>query len=322
MLTVTNGDGAVAALSAAGIPGHIFPWRDVLHEGPVPADLSLPQLSRVRAGFIAGRGWGREDEVGRDFQKRDEKLETARHHDELILWFEHDLYDQLQLLQVLDQLAESPPEDTGISMICRDTFITHATAAQLREWFDQRARITAGQLDLGRRAWDAFRQPSPAAWAALLDQDTTELPYLAAAVERHLQEFPAPSDGLSRTERQILQALAEGHTTPRTLFRATMQMEDASFMGDHSFWLVLAGLASGEDPVVGARETFKYPPGVPVDDWFLQQPLEITTVGMEILAGKRDWIALHPIDKWLGGVHLTDSNRWRWDPRARQLLSS
>ena len=32
MLTVTNGDSAVGALKATGIDGHIFPWRDVLHE--------------------------------------------------------------------------------------------------------------------------------------------------------------------------------------------------------------------------------------------------------------------------------------------------
>ncbi len=322
MLTITNGDSAVAALSAAGIPGHIFPWRDVLHEGPVPAGLSLPELSRLRAGFIAGRGWGSEEDVSRDFQKRDDKLETARHHDELILWFEHDLYDQLQLLQVLDQLALSPPEDTAISMICRDTFITYATPDQLRQWFDERAPVAAAQFDLGRRAWDAFRQPSPESWAALLDQDTTDLPYLASAVERHLQEFPDPSGGLSRTARQLLQALAEGHTTPKALFRAAMQMEDASFMGDHSFWSVLAGLAGGQNPLVATNGALEWPPKVPVDDSFLQQPLEITTTGKEILAGNRDWIALHTIDKWLGGVHLTDSNRWRWDHRARQLLSS
>ena len=321
MLTVTNGDSAVGALKAAGIAGHIFPWRDVLHEGPVPADLTLAELSRVRAAFIAERGWGKLNAVEEDFRRRDEKLGTARHHDELVLWFEHDLYDQLQLLQLLDQLAIDPPEDTRISLVCHDTFITYANPAQLDGWFQERAPVTEAQLDLGSRAWEAFRQPDPTRWAALLDQDTSHLPYLAAAVERHLQEFPAPGDGLSRTERQMLTGLTEGHTTPRTLFRASMAMEDAAFMGDHSFWAILAGLAGGADPAVSASGRSRWPPAGPVDDDFLSQPLEITTTGSLILAGTRDFTTLNLVDKWLGGVHLS-ADRWRWDHGARQLLSS
>ena len=36
------------------------------------------------------------------------------------------------------------------------------------------------------------------------------LPFLAAALRRHLEEFPWTTDGLSRTERRILQALERG----------------------------------------------------------------------------------------------------------------
>ena len=34
------------------------------------------------------------------------------------------------------------------------------------------------------------------------------LPFLAGAIERHLEEFPDPTSGLSRTERQVLAAIA------------------------------------------------------------------------------------------------------------------
>jgi len=49
ILNITNGDCTVKLMAAAGIPGVILPWRDVLHDGPVPAGLSLEQLSAVRA---------------------------------------------------------------------------------------------------------------------------------------------------------------------------------------------------------------------------------------------------------------------------------
>ena len=61
MLHITNGDAAANVLRKAGITDPILPWRDTLHEGPVPAGLSLRELSRVRTEFIAECGWGRTD---------------------------------------------------------------------------------------------------------------------------------------------------------------------------------------------------------------------------------------------------------------------
>ena len=321
MLIVTNGDSAVSALKNAGIPGHIFPWRDVLHEGPVPATDSLEAQSDIRADYIAGRGWGSPDRVRQDFRLRDKKLATAQHHDELVLWFEHDLYDQLQLLQILWYLATRPPEDTILSLVCRDAYVTHTSVELLDEWFEDRASLDDAQISLGREAWEAFTQPTPELWVALLERDTAALPFLADSVERHLEELPGPADGLSRSERQILTAVEQGHTTPGAVFRACQEMEEAAFMGDASFWDVLSGLTLGQAPLLAAEGEFHLPVGPRPEPGFLSQPLDFTMAGTEVLAGKLDWLSLHQIDKWLGGIHLGPS-MWRWDPEARQLLSS
>src|SRR6185369_3265595 len=100
-LHITNGDFAVAVLRTAGMQGEILPWRDVLHEGPVRADVPLPELSKLRAKFIAGAGWGAEAQVAEQFALRDALLRAADGRAEVVLWFEHDLYDQLQLIQLL-----------------------------------------------------------------------------------------------------------------------------------------------------------------------------------------------------------------------------
>jgi len=57
MLNITNGGSAVNIMQLATIPGTFLPWQDVLHMGPVPDNLTLKQLSRVRAQFIADCGW-------------------------------------------------------------------------------------------------------------------------------------------------------------------------------------------------------------------------------------------------------------------------
>src|SRR5881392_2812238 len=89
-------------MSEAGVEGKIIAWRDVLHEGPVDSSLSLEELSKQRAQFIAEHNWDEFSHVSGDFRERDRVIQHLDFFDEVVLWFEDDLYDQLQLIQLLD----------------------------------------------------------------------------------------------------------------------------------------------------------------------------------------------------------------------------
>ena len=67
ILNITNGDSAVKIMQEAEIPGALLPWRDILHDGPVPESLSLDELSKVRAQFIVERGWGKPEHIEKGF---------------------------------------------------------------------------------------------------------------------------------------------------------------------------------------------------------------------------------------------------------------
>lgn len=197
MLHITNGDCAVAVLSQA-VQGSFLPWRDVLHEGPVRAGLSLEELSRERAKFIAEAGWGPLPEVQKNFAARDNAFRRAGEHDEIVLWFEHDLYDQLQLIQVLDGLSalRGPP----VSLVCEAEYLGEMAPERAAELFALRSPVLRRHLADAQAAWRAFRSPDPFAIEAV---KAPSLPFLGAALRRHLEEFPWTTDGLSRTERQI-----------------------------------------------------------------------------------------------------------------------
>lgn len=224
MLHITNGDCAAAVLSRA-VSGTILPWRDVLHEGPVRAGLALEQLSRERAAFIAKAGWGEPERVLQDFRSRDAAFGRAGQHDEIVLWFEHDLYDQLQLIQVLDGLAElrGPP----ISLVCEAEYLGTMAAERAAELFALRNPVTRRHFREAQAAWAAFRSPNP---QDIESVKPAALPFLAAALRRHLEEFPWTTDGLSRTERQILQALRRGPLPIAELLKAVRQ--EPVFLGD------------------------------------------------------------------------------------------
>src|SRR5256885_6160074 len=66
-----------------------------------------------------------------------------------------------------------------------------------------------------------------------LFRSVPELPFLAAALFRLLEEFPWAGDGLSRLERQALQALRDGPLPFAELFlRAHHRREEPVFLGD------------------------------------------------------------------------------------------
>jgi hypothetical protein len=123
-LIVTNGDAAGELLRRA-IPGtEVLPWRDVLHEGPVPLTATLAELTAIRADYLADRGWGDRGEIAAYLQARDRGLLHSKAFDRVILWFEHDLYDQLQLLQILDWFSrEETSADGSLLLVQASEFL-------------------------------------------------------------------------------------------------------------------------------------------------------------------------------------------------------
>jgi hypothetical protein len=292
-LHVTNGDSARVRIEEVGFSGSVLAWRDVLHDGPVPAGIGFVELREVRAGFIAAQGWAPLHEVLSDFALRDRRLEEAGGDDEVVLWFEHDLYDQLQLIQVLDRIGQ-PGLASRSSLVQADRFFSDISDEELRELWRSREPVRMEQLDLGRQAWSAFRSPDPRRVEAVAASDTSALPFLAAALRRQLEEFPALADGLSRTERGLLQAIAAGATTQEDAFVAAQALEEAPFMGDWSAFARLEELAAGESPLV------------------VLTPIGLTQIGELVLAREADRVELRGIQRWLGGVHLEGRAVWRW----------
>ena len=308
ILNITNGDSAVSIMKRAGIGGTLLPWRDVLHDGPVPAGLSLEELSGVRAGFIAERGWAALDAVVQDFAERDELLLTSDRYDKVVLWFEHDLYDQLQILQILDWFNQHRPIRPVLSMICVDQYLGMLSPAQMAAHSRYERVVTEEQLGLASRAWSAFRSATPTQWYTLLQQDTGALPFLAGAILRQLQEFPDCRTGLSRTASQALAIIADGEQRPGRVFGLCQQSEERMFMGDASFWIILQELLESTPPLLAMPEHTTL--SLPVTP---EQTLRITQAGTDVLAAKRNWLNSMEMDRWIGGVHLTPENCWCWD---------
>ncbi len=315
ILHITNGDSAVGLMKQAGIEGEILPWRDVLHDGPIPADLPLDELSGVRAQFIADQGWGAYTDVREGFRQRDDTLKSFRDFERIILWFEHDLYDQLQLIQILDWFRDQELGSTQLSMICTEQYLGEADVEQIRLLTQQEMAINDSQLTLAEWAWQTLRASSPEGWNNLFTDDTSALPFLKNALIRLGMEFPDHRTGLSFTEYQILDIMARGESRPGRIFQRYHALEDPRFMGDLSFFSRLKGLMAEPDPLIYTEDGMElsWPPTP-------DQRLHLTPQGKRVYGGHVDNAQIRPIDRWIGGVHITNSNLWRWDSQRQRVI--
>lgn len=330
-LHITNGDSAANLIRASTVEGDVLPWRDPMHHGPFPSGADLDELARIRGRYLSGPESDGEEAI-RDFVLRDEHLRASDNYDRVVLWFEHDLLDQLQLLQLLDWYATSDLTPGKLELICINEFEGFEPFRGLGELSkDQIATLTElcvpvsqAQVNLARVGWAAFRSDDPIQLHAFASSDLSALPFLQDALVRHLQEFPWSDNGLTRTEHQLLRLCAEGIEGPGPLFVANMELETALYMGDWPTYRNIGRLCSASDPLIelASGEPFIYPPFTRPDvDKFKQQSLRVTDYGMQVLDGKVDAFESMHRDIWLGGVHVVSGpGMWTWHAQTSAPL--
>jgi hypothetical protein len=319
-LHVANGTSTTRTIEAAGIPGARSIWADPLYEGPVPAGVSDDELMEIRGRYLAPHG---HVDPAHDFRRWRDVIAAHDSYDELVLWFEHDLFDQLNLIQLLAWMRERLPSDKAVSLVCIGSFpgrprfkgLGELTPGELAPLLHKRERVVEAQYSLAERAWMAFREPTPEPLDEFRSADLSPLPYLGAAITRFLEEFPWTTDGLSRTERRLMELAAEG---PIDLIAAFPRMHDdeaSYYVTDASLRACAVTLSSASPPLLTCS------PEAAADRRTLSGSVTLAEAGHAVMAGRTDRITLCGIDRWLGGVHLQGHGKmWRWDERRDAIV--
>jgi len=306
ILNIVNGDIVLENMKNSHIQGTFLPWGDFLHDGAVPEALSIEELSKIRAEFISQKGLGEFDKIYQEFKDRDSMLKTFKKYEKIFLWFENDLYDQLQLIQILDWFAKYASDNRNIYIVYPENYLSNSSSKELNSFLLYNKEIvTYNHFITARKAWSAFSSNTPYGWYKLLDDDTDSLPFLKDTVKRVLEEYPNSINGLSRTQHQILLSISiKGYHNPTDIFKDCQKMEERPFMGEIIFVYILKELV--ERNILNSIEHGKH--------------MELTDLGQELLNGKKNLFDITKVDRWIGGVHITNDNPWCWDVRLEQII--
>jgi len=326
MLHILNGESTERTLKQSSVPGVFFSFREALDHGPTPTGTDEQEWRHIRTAHLAESYGVGIEACEQGLLSQEEILRSSSQHEEVVLWFEHDLFCQINLLYLLDWFAPERLGQTKLSLINigefpgRENFrgLGELTAEQLASLFPQRQQVTLDQLNLAKAAWAAYRSSDPTAIETLLKTDTSSLPFLPRALQAHLKRFPATKNGLGQVENRSLDLINNGFEKFIDLFPRFSNAEPVYGFGDAQLWLSLRMLSRAHHPlltVVNAKAEEQLAP-----NGGYQAELKLTEAGRAVLKCEADFVTLNSIDLWLGGVHLTgDSNVWRWNEASGKL---
>jgi len=330
MLHITSEQSVAKQIAESAIPGKAIAWIDVLYDGPVPAVLDLNQFSQVRTHYFTNYQPLISENLPDLIKQRNQLIGHFQQFKEIILWFGHNLSEQLHLLQLLHWLAAQDLSKTTVSMISVDRYLGKfpfygyqaLDALQLANLFGLQQEVTMSQWRVAIKAWQAFISPDPRQLVNLYQNDTSALPFLKGGLRRLFEQYPLNQNGTCRTEQEILKVLGNHSKSPWAIFEEVQQRETPRFMHAWLFWNYLNNLIDSAEPLlmVADEKPFLSPLCTPDSQDFHNMTIHITKAGRLVLYHHEDWLHMNGIDRWVGGVHLTRDNIWRWNASRKQLI--
>ncbi len=328
MLHILNGSSTEGTLKQSSVTGEYFSFRDALINGPTPGEVHGEKWRLLRARHLS-ESYGVDLAVcERDLTAQEATLSSFLQHEEVVLWFEHDLFCQLNLLYLLDWFAHVELAQTRLTLINigefagRDNFrgLGELNASELASLFPQRHEVTAGELALATSAWAAYRSFDPTNIQVLLETDTSSLPFLKSAFKAHLQRFPSTRNGLGRIEHTGLSLIENGSEKFIDLFQKFAAAEPVYGLGDAQLWLNLLELSTAREPLLSIQNGN----GSALTPRVIHSArFKLTAVGRALLTDGADFVELNGIELWLGGTHLQNEvNVWRWNEEKEKLERS
>lgn len=330
MLHIVNGDSFGSTLRQSGIEGDILVWREALYEGPLSVSFTDAKTREARVKYFAERGVPAETFHSYTKAQEDTLLYCSR-YEEIVLWFEFDLFDQTMMIYLLQWFYNHGHllHETKLFLVCIDSFpgvhpfkgLGQLTPEQTRQLNGTWRQVSREQLLLAHQAWCAYASPNPQAVTRLLEQDTSALPYLHRALKFHLERFPSDINGLSRVEQLTLEALSEGIDRLPGLFGHISEALPEYGIGDVQYWGYLKGLRYAPEPLIEMRgpELPGYSSEVTID--IQQWQVRLTSCGERIMSGESDNVSLNGINRWIGGTILCGkASLWRWNSLAQKFV--
>jgi len=303
LLHITNGDHFTERLRTLDFKGDIITWREMLCEGKTETNVGSESFWKTRFEFLnknykVSKSWFIEKTL-----KEYRSLCNHKQQDQIILWFEYDLFCQINLLAVLSWLKANR-KYAEISLVCSGKEdesdhlygLNELTDEQLRQLYDRKVVLNQDDIEYADYIWQLYCSDNPIRLENLTDFNNYQFTYLSDALQAHLRRFPTIKNGLNNVENDILNlSLQHRPKSKRELIGTILRNQGIYGFGDTQFERVVSILK-------------------PLYTSF--NPVRLSKKGKDIIAGKTNYYSsIRDNETYLGGalkysyLYNTDSNR-------------
>lgn len=216
---VLNGDALAQKFPA--LSGEIVVCREALIEGPIHAP-AFEDFFLDRAAFISETFNASAEEYFDNVKREFDRLSDVAENAIVNLWFEHDLFCQINLWFTLSFL-ERTSKPSQVFVVMPSTEPSNLWSGfgkldenQLTTLFQNRVELTRGDRELVQSLWLAFQRHDLAKMATLSENTSAAFPLLREVTQAHLDRYP--KEGVGRPQKKLRSILDQGVTDFATIF--------------------------------------------------------------------------------------------------------
>lgn len=218
-LHITNGDDLAGKILDLKLDGEIVIWREILCEGPTTYELGTKKFISLRQAFLQKNYGISAEDYKTQFLKELKKLSSVSNFDEIVLWFEFDLFSHLNMLAAISHLMEK-----GLSipvyLVCSKKLegekefngLSQLSLKDLCNHYEQRIHLNQDDLETASLLWQLYNGDNPQKLKNLI-KEKTNFEYLSSCLRAHIERFPNAQTGLNSLESNILKLIQKNEIT-------------------------------------------------------------------------------------------------------------
>ncbi|WGH76291.1 DUF1835 domain-containing protein [Tenacibaculum tangerinum] len=244
LLHITNGDITTQRLQKLNIEGDIITWREMLCEGQTSVDVGSEDFWKTRFDFLKTTYKVSKKKFIDYTLKEYRNLCNHKQQDEIVLWFEYDLFCQINMLAVISWLKRYR-KNHKISLVTsgkvNDSKKLHGLGelsdSQLKEHFENKIELTQDDIEYADYIWQLYCSDSPLPLEnAHKFNPESPFVYLEDAIKSHLLRFPSIENGLNHIENNILKTANEHTFANQNEFVADLLAHQKNYgFGDNQY---------------------------------------------------------------------------------------
>ena len=295
-LHILNGHSTLHLFEKSTIAGETYVWPEILCEGKCVKQIGSDDFWDTRGAFHNSYSDEPFDERLKQIKEEMAVLDLEK-FEEIVLWFEYDLFCQINLLGALSWLHQKQAhQGSQISLVClgehanfdRLVALGEIKAEEYPDLLEHRQKLSPDDLAFADHMWEIYCSNNHDQLVSHASNGHSRtFPYLKAALEKHQRRFPDLDSGLIEIEKLILQHLQDKEgSSRRQLVGHMLRTQEVYGFGDLQYFDYLEGL----HPLITEKD----------------EKLSLNETGINVLHGQQDFMRLRPRNINFGGASLND----------------